>query len=97
MDEVNSAVKEVASWTYLPSKMFAILIPCVFMLFADKKCVDFVLSSKNIPEILNPWIGLLFLFISAFYFTHWMVVILYKWIINPVRNWRKKKQPKINW
>jgi len=74
MNASNAVVTEITSLVYLPGKLFALGLPCAFILFSPKAWVDFVLRSQNPPDILNPWVGLLFLYMLSFF----MVYILRK-------------------
>ncbi|MGE4096407.1 MAG: hypothetical protein AB7G75_36880 [Candidatus Binatia bacterium] len=64
--ESNALIDEIRIWMGLPSKLFAVGSPPAFILFASKDCVDFIFASPNAPDILNPWIGLLFLYSISF-------------------------------
>ena len=70
MIESNALINEVRAWMYLPSKLFAIGSPPAFILFGPKEYVDFVLQSHKPPEILNPWVGLIFLYATSFFIFH---------------------------
>jgi hypothetical protein len=61
----NAAISEVSSWMYLPSKMIGMGAPCVFMLFGPKEWVDMILRSPKSPEILSPWVGIVFLYMVS--------------------------------
>jgi len=82
----NALMDEINSWTYRPSKVFSLGLPAVFMLFFPKEWVDFVLQSPNPPDILNPWIGLVFLYMASF-FVCWLI----SFIIMTPYYWIKKK------
>jgi len=59
---VNICNRIIAVLLFRPSVLVIIFVPTAFMLFGPKEYVDFFLNNNNLPEILNPWIGLLCLF-----------------------------------
>jgi len=88
INPLHNAIVEVSSWTYVPTKMIAIGAPCAFILFGPKQWVDIVLQSKNIPEILNPWIGMIFLYTISFFIIYMLKRIAW-YIAWPVRRLKK--------
>ncbi len=72
MAEFISALKALSKYTamlYDARITFSLALAPAFMLFAPQRYVDFVLRSPKIPDFLNPWIGLLFLFPISFWVT----------------------------
>lgn len=65
MTESKAVITDLTTWMYFPTTMFAVGAPCVFMLFAPKEYVDLILRSSNLPDELNPWIGLTFMYVSS--------------------------------
>lgn len=59
---VNICNRIIAVLLFRPSVLVIIFVPTALMLFGPKEYVDFFLNNNNLPEILNPWIGLLCLF-----------------------------------
>lgn len=84
MNASDAAMAEVASWTYLPARMFAIGAPCAFILFGPKEWVDVLLRSPNAPGVLNPWVGLVFLYMASFFTVHVLKKIVW-WLTWPFR------------
>ena len=80
---------ELTSWPYLPTRMIAIGAPCAFILFAPKEWVDFLLQSRNAPPVLNPWLGIVFLYMVSFLSMHILRKILW-YCMRPVRMLKKK-------
>jgi hypothetical protein len=92
--ESRVAVNELASWLSWPSRLFAIAAACGFLLFAPKKFVDMVVRpSNNLPEVLNPWVGLVFLFTLSFLGTHYITKFL--WFITKL--FRRKRPSDTSW
>ena len=83
------AVAELTSWMYVPRSMIAVGAPCGFMLFAHKEWIDFLLRSKNIPEVLNPWVGIIFLCMASFLTVHILTRIWWH-LTWPIRKWKKQ-------
>ena len=48
-----------------PSISIILCLPTGFMIFGPKEYVDLFLKNDKLPEILNPWIGIIFLFSST--------------------------------
>ena len=80
---------ELTSWLYLPARMIAVGAPCAFILFAPTDWVDFLLRCRNAPDTLNPWVGVVFLYVASFFAVHILGRMLW-WCMWPVKKLKKK-------
>jgi len=55
----------VALLLFRPTVLFTLAAPSAFLLFAPKEYTDLFLSSPNLSEKLNPWIGLVCLYFGT--------------------------------
>lgn len=94
MTESNAAISAMMNWTYTsPRFFFSISAPCAFMLFAPKEYVDPFLRSQNIPDVLNPWVGLVALLMFSFIIVQFLFKLTWpfrKWIDNRRRIGHRK-------
>ena len=94
MTESNATINAIMSWTYTsPRFFFSVGLPCGFVLFAPREWVDPILRSSNIPEILNPWLGLVFLLMSSFFALGFLFHLPW-YLTMPFRKWKQYKESK---
>lgn len=92
MSESNATINAIMNWTYTsPRFFFSVGLPCGFILFAPAEWVDPILRPSNIPEILTPWVGLVFLLMSSFFITGFLFNLWWT-ITQPIRKWLKRKE-----
>lgn len=66
IESLKGLIAYIAGWIYDFWVLCSILAPCVVMLLASKEDVDVILQSKNLPDILNPWVGVIGMFALSF-------------------------------
>ena len=59
---INIFNRIIAVLLFRPSVLVILFVPTAFILFGPKGYVDLFLESTNVPEVLNPWIGLICIF-----------------------------------
>lgn len=59
-----------------PSVLVTLSAPSAFLLFAPKEYTDFLLNNTNIPEKVNLWIGLMFLYLGTGFIVYVSKIIL---------------------
>ena len=85
----KTLIQALTNLTHFPEYLFTVAAPCAFLLFSPKKYVDLFLQSSNLPDVLNPWVGLALLF-SGSAFISPLFAGLYTIVTWPLR-WLWKK------
>ena len=74
---------------FCPSVSLTLAVPSGFLLFGPKVYTDLFLKNPNIPEDLNPWIGLLFLYFGSG-FVVYVTIILLRIVFHRIIWWYRR-------
>jgi len=61
--ESKHLIKHLVTWMHFPGSLLNFAIPCGFILIAPECVVRFFLAPQKVPKVLNPWLGLFFLYL----------------------------------
>lgn len=79
----------VALLLFRPSVLFILTAPSAFLLFAPKEYADLFLNNPNLPENLNPWIGLTCLYFGTGLIVYIAIIIL-RIVFDPLIWWYRR-------
>ena len=79
----------IAVILFCPSVSLTLTVPSAFLLFGPAVYTDLFLKNPNIPEKLNPWIGLIFLYFGSG-FVVYMVIILLRIVFHGLILWYRR-------
>ena len=79
----------IAIILFRPSVSIILSVPSAFLLFAPKEYTDSLLNNANIPEKLNPWVGLMFLYFGMGFIVY-VLNIIRKIVFNRLIWWYRR-------